>query len=333
VTPQIAELERLVSISGAANQQKDIEEEIIRIRAGVKGEKDAAYHIDFGWKDSRNYVVIHDLRLEHNGRVAQIDHLIVSRFLECHVLETKGYSREIQITETGEWEVKARFGWKGVESPIEQNRRHIEVLKSFIKENGLAPKRLGLSLPITFHNWVLVGPGCQIRRKAEDLDQVVKMDQFESKFFKRLDKEGFISSVGSMAKVVSSETIQEIGEALVGAHRPATFNFAAKYGLIQPNRIGSTPPPLPVGVLKPDKHCQNCGLTLDAKVLNFYRLNASKLGGELLCQRCQKISVKPSCDGCGVELEQKVIAFCRFNSKRFGGKKLCRGCQTTAVTS
>lgn len=37
-------------------------------------EKDAAYHIDFEWRYGKNSVFIHDLRSEHEGRVAQIDH-------------------------------------------------------------------------------------------------------------------------------------------------------------------------------------------------------------------------------------------------------------------
>jgi hypothetical protein len=43
----------------------------------LKGEKEAAYHIDFHLKDSRHWAVIRDMRVEWNKRVAQIDHLSI----------------------------------------------------------------------------------------------------------------------------------------------------------------------------------------------------------------------------------------------------------------
>ena len=51
-----------------------IETEIRRVRAGVTGERDAAYEIEFHLGPRPNWMTIHDLRLEVDGRVAQIDH-------------------------------------------------------------------------------------------------------------------------------------------------------------------------------------------------------------------------------------------------------------------
>lgn len=40
------------------------------------GEKVALFVLSY--KDSQNWAVIHDLRIEHRGRVAQIDHLLIN---------------------------------------------------------------------------------------------------------------------------------------------------------------------------------------------------------------------------------------------------------------
>ena len=45
--------------------------------------------------------VIHDLRIECEGRVAQIDHLLIGRFLDIWVCETKNFSEGIAINEQG----------------------------------------------------------------------------------------------------------------------------------------------------------------------------------------------------------------------------------------
>ena len=72
----IATLERLVATAPADRKTK-IEQELRTVRAGIKGEQEAAYLIDFHFKDRESWVVIHDLRLEIGGRVAQIDHLLL----------------------------------------------------------------------------------------------------------------------------------------------------------------------------------------------------------------------------------------------------------------
>src|SRR3546814_7968119 len=67
-------------------------------RAGLKGERDSAYLIDFDYASSPNWAVIHDLRLEHGSRTAQIDHLLINRWMDVYVLETKHFHRSEEHT-------------------------------------------------------------------------------------------------------------------------------------------------------------------------------------------------------------------------------------------
>ena len=167
VTPLLVELERLLLSQALRPEQRAaIEDELWMVRAGNKGEKDAAYHIDFARKEGKHSAVIHDLRIEHRGRVAQIDHLVIMRTLDFHVIESKAFGNEVRISEEGEWETNTRYGWKGIPSPVEQNSRHIEVLKAFIEDSGLVPKKMGIPMSMDFHNWVLVSPSCQLRRRG-----------------------------------------------------------------------------------------------------------------------------------------------------------------------
>ncbi|SDX20984.1 nuclease-related domain-containing protein [Lysobacter enzymogenes] len=97
----LKELELRAAGTGTAARQAATE---LRIRqAGLKGERDSAYHIDFHFERSPNWAVIHDLRLERDGRVAQIDHLLINRWLEIYVLETKHFHAGIKITSDGEF--------------------------------------------------------------------------------------------------------------------------------------------------------------------------------------------------------------------------------------
>jgi alpha-beta hydrolase superfamily lysophospholipase len=116
----VAELEALQAHAKGSGRRR-IEEEQRAVRAGVKGERDAAYLIDFEFERSQDMAVIHDLRLEFEGRVAQIDHLLIHRSLHCFVLETKHFHTGLNITETGEFlrATGRKEGFEGMPSRLD----------------------------------------------------------------------------------------------------------------------------------------------------------------------------------------------------------------------
>ena len=123
-------LQSLLSHPNAdASTKKRIDREILNIKAGIRGEEEAAYEMKVHWGDSKNWMIINDLRIEHNDLVAQIDHLLINRWLEMWVCESKHFSEGIAINEHGEF--AAFFGSKpfGIPSPIEQYSQHILILK------------------------------------------------------------------------------------------------------------------------------------------------------------------------------------------------------------
>jgi hypothetical protein len=70
---EVAELSALLKGRLTSRQRFLMERELKTVRTGVSGEKDSVYCIDFYFGRSKNWAVIHDLRLEHKGQVAQID--------------------------------------------------------------------------------------------------------------------------------------------------------------------------------------------------------------------------------------------------------------------
>lgn len=234
-TDAIGNLERLIGQSNEPSR-KTIEAELRNLRSGIKGEKDAAYYIDFDLAGTKNWVVIHDLRLEIAGRVAQIDHLLINRVLQIYVLESKSFHAGLKITEDGEFlrwnEWKKTF--EGMPSPIAQNERHIAVLKDALKEITL-PSRLGLRLEPACDSYVLVSSKTRIDRpKAIDTSHVVKADVFVKTIQNRLDDENAAKVLLAMTKVVSQETLEDIGRQIASLHRPAGVDYRAKFGVVTP---------------------------------------------------------------------------------------------------
>lgn len=201
----------------------------LRIRqAGLKGEKEAAYLIDFDFARSANWAVIHDLRVEHDGRTAQIDHVLINRWMDVYVLETKHTWGGIKITEEGEF---LRWGgrtYQGMPSPLQQNERHIEVLRDVLAQIEL-PSRLGLRIAPTLHSFVLVSSNARVDRpKRFDASRVIKTDQLKKSIWRDIDGENpIIGLIKTAAKIVSSDTLEHVARQLAARHAPVRGKTAS----------------------------------------------------------------------------------------------------------
>jgi hypothetical protein len=239
--PQLAELESYLTAPGLpATTKQHIERELKFLRAGIKGERESAYDIDFYSGASKNRIVIHDLRIEHNGRVAQIDHLILNRLLEVYVLETKHFSEGVSINEQGEFSIWFAGKPRGIPSPLEQNERHIAVLQDVFRTLDM-PTRLGIRLQPSFESVVLVSKNARIGRPEKfDTRRVVKSDHLERWINKNVDS----GSPLLMAKLVGVDTLTAIARQLVALHRPLVPDYRARFGITEAI-LHPTPTPTP----------------------------------------------------------------------------------------
>jgi len=281
-----------------ATTRKLIDQEIRTMRAGAKGERDAAYEIDFQYRDRDSYMVIHDLRIEFGGRVAQIDHLLINRVLDVWVCETKAFSEGVKINEYGEW---FRYGWgraHGMASPVEQNRRHVAVLGDVFDKGPITLPRRLVRLKPTLLPVVLVSNDARIDRpktkaaaaRVDGLDTVIKVEQLVRTIERRFDDRNV---VGMVSKLVGAETIERIARELVAMHMPANVDWAGKFGLSAAPTV--TPPtavesasshqrsssPIPLA-------CETCGRPVSEKVEAYSREHADRFGGQVLCWDCQR---------------------------------------------
>lgn len=288
-------------------QVKRVDRELVALRSGLKGEREAAYHIDFHYGDSLNYAIIHDLRIEHDGHVAQIDHLIIGRMLTGFLCETKYWSDGVSITPEGEF--SAHYGQKafGIPSPIMQNARHIKLLTSVLASNRInRPKRMGMKIPITLNPITLVSTGASIRRPSgktrEKFTEVIKADQFDEYIQVRADEN---TSVFSIGRLIAADTLRSFAQSIAALHAPIRINYAAKFGILAP----SSPPTLeqtiaPAVIKQID--------TLEPTVAPPEKVKSPKAY---------------QCATCSAPVELKVARFCWFNKPRFNGEIRCRAHQ------
>ncbi len=280
----------------AAPTRRQIEQEIRRMRAGAAGERDAAYQIDFHYGASRNYVTIHDLRLEVGDRVAQIDHLVLTRLLDIWVLESKHFADGVAVNDHGEWSALYGRSERGMPSPVEQNRRHVMVLDDlFAKGSVHLPKRLGLvTIRPRIRSLILVSDNARIVRprsraaaaQVDGLDTVIKSEQLRATIDNDFDQR----SSASILKAIGEETLETVGRDLAAQHRPMTMDWAARFGL----QAVATPAPLVVApVVEPTSGaapgvCAECGRPVSKGIIDFCATYPRRFGGRTLCITCQR---------------------------------------------
>jgi len=184
-------------------------------KKGYENEKDAAYYIDFSFKNTKNSIVLHDLNLEFEGQKAQIDHLLISR-LGIYVLESKFFSGDIIIDSHGAWTVKYGDKEYSIPSPIEQNDRHIMIVEKILKKSGLFPSVLGLSMLPKIHNYILLST--QTKLPVECPKEVIKQDTLLNTIISRGESD-ILGAIVAISKIISSDTAIAVANKLLSFNR------------------------------------------------------------------------------------------------------------------
>jgi hypothetical protein len=89
-------------------------------------------------------------------------------------------------------------------------------------------------------------------------------------------------------RFVSEKTIEQLARDLAALHRPASFDWAAKFGVLQeesaPKEIVRGLPSDPSGV-----PCGRCGGSTTFAEVAFCRYNKPRFNGGTYCRACQAL--------------------------------------------
>lgn len=278
--------------------RKKVQRQIVALRTGMQGEKKAAYEINFHFEASEYWAMIHDLRITAGGRVAQIDHLLINRFLEIWVCESKCYGGGIAINRYGECTSFRNGRAYGIASPLEQNEKHRLALRAFFrKHRHILPSRLGFSIVPRLFSVVLVASNARISRPTEGrekYDNVFKADQIRTRILKEHARQ---SNPLFAARVVGSDTLRAFGENLVKFHRSHVTDWHARFGLepaaqtAEPTGNEAAENALVAGSNRRTAgrlYCADCDVDITIGIVRYCRGNAERFAGRLLCMTCQK---------------------------------------------
>ena len=281
-------------------QKEWLAKELKNTRIGIQGETSAAHFLNNHLSASKNWMLIHDLRITVDGEVAQIDHLMVGR-VGFILIETKTFGGDITVNVHGEFAVQ----YPGeriydIPSPYEQSRRHENVLQKLLERLEIRPRTGGRH---KMEHVVLVDPKRGIRRpdaKKLDTSYLVKADQFPKWHEDWVEKTpGVIDVLSTLADVRGSDTVKQWAEKIVRQHRPSPLLDLPEF--MQPQQE--------------DKNAQIIAISDETNESS----NAGRIGGVPAAEKR-----KLACATCGSKISFAEGKFCWNQEHRFGGYQYCR---------
>ena len=244
---EIATLRQLLERNDLSRRQHgDIQKEIDNIVTGYRGERDAAYFLNDAFADSENTALIHDLRIEHGGRTAQIDHLLLTRFRWAYVVETKNLSADLECNSAGEW--TAWYGKRPVQiaSPIEQARRHVDVLNTWLEARAAGFRRIEAVIIVSPTSYV----GGQ-RAHGDETVPVIRADLFKRWWQRQRVTIPTVGIFWAAATAWSATEFEVLAKSIAAAHCPSRRDWAAKFGLPTTAPFDSSQPRRPTLIDQP----------------------------------------------------------------------------------
>lgn len=280
---ELATIERLLLSEPADPVSRALKKDRAAILNSLKHQRDSAYHLDFYFKDSPDWVVLHDLRLEMGEDVARIDHLLIGRQLDIYVVESRYYNADVKIDEKGDFH--CLFNKKPVimASPVARNLRNIEFLRQFLNHNGLLPTRLGLTIKPRYHNVVLVSPTSRVSRPngvSDAFPEVIAADRFLAAF-KKAQHEFPLTDFVNLARQLTPEALGDLASRLAQRHFPRSIDFAERYGL---KHEGGDE----VEDCGENCHCAMCQKRITTRVARYCYTNREVFAGKVYCFSCQR---------------------------------------------
>ena len=116
-----------------------------RQEAGLRHERDVDFHLRRSLSDEKDVYIFHDVKLEYEGDVAQIDHLVLHKH-GFVLIESKSVYGEVSVNANQEWSRSFKDQWYGIPSPVAQAEAQKDILKKVLRANAdsLMGKLLGL---------------------------------------------------------------------------------------------------------------------------------------------------------------------------------------------
>lgn len=310
--------------------------------AGRKAEEQMAFYLRRAFAESSSVRVLNGVRLDRQGEVAQIDHLVLHSF-GAVIVESKSVTTQVRINVQEEWARLVGRQWRGMRSPVLQATLQAELLKRYLVDHaellldkmvfGLIQTGFGaMALDVM----VAISDQGQIKRQhAKQAPEVMKADQVPGRIRQRIKAyqrmtgplNFSLADLRDAPRSFSERELTSIAAFLKNRHSPPNGVAAkpepapAMPSPPTPSPVTSPAAPVPANpTAAPDAtsySCRHCG---SSQLTVTY----GKYGYYFKCGDCQQNTpIKEACPQCGEK------ARIRKERERFFAE--CQACGTSRV--
>jgi hypothetical protein len=284
--------------------------------AGRRAEEQMAHYLKRFFGSHPEVDVLNYLRIDLQGEVAQMDHLVLHPF-GLTIVESKSVAGSVQIKDDGQWIRWFNKQPQGMRSPVTQARMQAMLLKELLSRTV---KQKGFFDVVDFEVLVAISDSGTIQWPSSgSLPEVCKADQVPEKILQKLEQRR-----AAGGEILSPEHRRAIADFLQSIHRPLREDSLAK------GAPGGEPDPTaPVANEDSGPHAQESGAGLPAKACKHcggvdLEAQYGKFGYYFACRACEKnTGIKFSCPACGGE------GRIRKNGKEFFAE--CKSCEASAL--
>lgn len=246
-----------------------------RLRAGEDAEKQMAFYLQRAFRKRDDCFVINDLRVVYDGDVAQIDHLVVSKY-GLFIVESKSVHGAISINQHGDWKRTYSNQIAGMPSPVLQAQEQGRIIKELLRENAkqLLGKLLFGKIQRGFgycpvYTYVAISDSGIIERDM-DVAELFKADVVPGAINKKLDELARKANLLSPKNLLSTDVIwfmakdeaKAVAEFLISEHTFSALPVETKQALAD-----AKPKPKLTSIRQPEKTfvpkvgalCPECG--------------------------------------------------------------------------
>lgn len=227
----VAALSRLLEEAASVRQRRRIAEEIENITDGIKGEAETAFHLDALLGGKGDFAIIHDLVLQIDGSYAQIDHLVLTRKRQVFVLETKAIRGTLECDDEGKWLAcygKSEFP---IASPVEQARRHVEIVRRWLAATGSSMRQV---IPA-----VVVTPKTIVKKTQAELRMDIVGSDLLATWIRRKTMDADDITIEITVPDANREEIIGAAYLMAAAHSPQKQDWRRRMGMVTENVIPS----------------------------------------------------------------------------------------------
>jgi hypothetical protein len=235
IAEDIQQLTELLAQDLTFQQKFLVERELRILQAPLKAELSPIHFLNFYYKDSPDWALIHDLRIEENGFSARFDHLLINRRFNIYLIGSRNFYNGLRITPEGDFLAYDGRRYQPIPSPIDECQKHSQTLEEILNERHITPKRMGMSLKPKIKPYILVSPLCEVSRPPEsifDSSMVVTADYLAKTLTKQTGKmHRFIKNLSRFSQKLKNDPLVKVACKLASLHKSSRVDYAEKFDL------------------------------------------------------------------------------------------------------